>query len=241
MMVTTVPLSVWTISMNGCRCAASRSFPTGRRGIRFGDSYTTISRHTLGGILQQRHIRIETLRRLGDVDALPDHHMISRAYARLYGVSHVGDQPLMDTGPLRRLFEIRVHSRKRTGHSHDPLDSALYSLRWAARPWPFLGREVPSRLRTHGGAADQGRRRADDGAATNPCEGDSDPRRDGDHFFRLHRNCDSGRLTSHSYSPAIKGTSRGYTCNVIQAALGMPRSTHCLTCCSSRSLATALP
>src|SRR5882724_3474474 len=101
--------------------------------------------------------------------------------------------------------------------------------------------EVPSRLRTHGRAAAQVPRLPDDGTADNPCKGDSNPSHHGDHRFKLHRNCDSGRLTSHACAPAIKGTSLGYTCNVKQAALGMPRSTHCLTRCNRRSLATTLP
>ena len=137
MIVTTVPVSAWTIAMNGSLRRVEIG-SHGRRRIRFGDSNRTISRPALGGILQQRHIRIEILRRLGDVDALSDQHMIPRAYAGLHGVSHVGDQPLMDSGPLRRLFKIRVHSRKRIGHGHDLLDSAKHSLRWASRPRPFL-------------------------------------------------------------------------------------------------------
>jgi len=40
--------------------------------------------------------------------------------------------------PLRRLFEIRVHPRKQTGHGHDLLDAAKHCLRWTSRPWPFL-------------------------------------------------------------------------------------------------------
>src|SRR5438034_671296 len=57
----------------------------------------------------------------------------------------------------------------------------------------------------------------------------------------LHKNFDSFRVTSHSFSPVVTGTSRGYTRKLRLAAVGIPSSTHCLTLCISRSLAAAFP
>jgi hypothetical protein len=62
-------------------------------------------------------IRVEEVRNLDDIEALPDTGMVAGAYLGLEGIPDIGDEALMYIRPEGRLLKIGVHSRKRAWHS----------------------------------------------------------------------------------------------------------------------------